>query len=401
MRRTLATISLGLLLGCPADETASGSGGKGKPAYQDKNAKGKPVKPSDVEAPTKADAKGDEGGDTKEPSAEGGAEPDASAWAWTLPKGINTPPVVPADNPMTAEKVELGHKLFMDKRLSVDGSRSCYSCHQNHLGNADGREKALGPGKKLLERNSPTIWNVGLHTSLYWEGRAANLEAQGVGALKGGNMGLGDGLEAKAAEIGELPEYKDAFKTIFGLADGDKVTSEHVAKALSAYQRTLLCGDTAFDKGELAEAAERGKQLFLGKAACFGCHTGDNLSDGRFHVTGVGVDPKKKDADVGRFKVSEVEAEKFAFRTPTLRNVARTAPYFHDGSVKTLKEAVKTMAGGGKPREGLTLDQMLRDVKLTDAEIDDLVAFLEALDCPGTLEEIGDQKAEGIEPPKG
>jgi cytochrome c peroxidase len=393
--RSLAILSLCVLFGCPS-ESAPGGDGKAKPAYQ-KKGEGRPIKPSEV-------APKPDGDDEGRPSGEaggGGDEVPPPAWAWTLPKGINQPPVVPEDNPMTAEKVELGHKLFMDKRLSVDGSRSCYSCHQNHLGNADGRKTALGPGKKPLDRNTPTIWNVGLQASLYWEGRAANLEAQGVGALKGGNMGLGDGLEAKAAEIGALPEYKDAFASVFGLAEGDEVTGEHVAKALSAYQRTLLCGDTAFDRGELSEAAERGKQLFLGKAACFGCHTGDNLTDGRFHVTGVGVDPKQKNADVGRFKVSENEAEKFAFKTPTLRNVARTAPYFHDGSVETLKDAVKTMAGGGKPRDGLPVDQMLRDVQLTDAEVDDLVAFLESLDCPGTLEVIGDQTAEGIEPPKG
>lgn len=396
MRRAVATVLLCGLLGCPSEAPPPGSDPRGKPAYQEKG-KGKPIKPSQVEEP-----EGEAG--AEKPSGEAGGGNDEvpqPAWAWTLPKGINTPPVVPPDNPMSAEKVELGHKLFMDKRLSVDGSRSCYSCHQNHLGNADGRAKALGPGNKELERNSPTIWNVGLHTSLYWDGRAANLEAQGVGALKGGNMGLGDQLEAKAAEIGALPEYKDAFAKVFGLAEGDKVTSEHIAKALSAYERTLLCGDTPYDRGELTEAAERGKQLFLGKAACFGCHTGDNLTDGRFHVTGIGVDAKAENADVGRFKVTENEAEKFAFRTPTLRNVARTAPYFHDGSVATLKEAVKTMAGGGKPQEGLQLDQMLRDVNLTDAEIDDLVAFLESLDCTGQLEVIGDQTADGIEPPKG
>jgi cytochrome c peroxidase len=396
MRRTVATAALCLMIGCPS-EAPPGGDPRGKPAYQ-KETKGKPIKPSEVEEPA------EDGGE--KPSAEeaggGGDEVAAPAWAWTLPKGINTPPAVPADNPMTAEKVELGHKLFMDKRLSVDGTRSCYSCHQNHLGNADGRKTALGPGKKALDRNTPTIWNVGLHAGgLYWDGRAADLEAQGVGALKGGNMGLGDGLEAKAEEIGALAEYKDAFAKVFGLAEGEKVTSAHVAKALAAYQRTLLCGDTPFDRGELAEAAERGKQLFLGKAACFGCHTGDNLTDGRFHVTGVGIDPKAENADVGRFKVSQVEAEKFAFRTPTLRNVARTAPYFHDGSVATLKDAVKTMAGGGKPQDGVQLDQMLRDVALTDAEIDDIVAFLEALDCTGQLEVVGDQTADGIEPPKG
>lgn len=327
------------------------------------------------------------------------AKPEDVAYAWSIPAGLVEPPAVPADNPMSQAKVELGHKLFMDKRLSVDGSRSCYSCHQNHLGNADGRETALGAGDKPLPRNTPTIWNVGYLPALYWEGRAVSLEKQAVGALKGGNMGLGDELETKAAEIGALPEYKEAFATVFGLSDGDAVTSEHVAKALSAYERTLLCGDTAYDKNESSEAAKRGQALFLGKAGCVTCHAGSNFTDGLFHVTGVGVDPSDPESDVGRFSVTEQEVDKYKFRTPTLRNVSKTAPYFHDGSAETLEEAVRIMAGGGKPREDLPVDNLLRDRQLTDEELSDLVAFLKSLDCPGELEVIGDQTVEGIASP--
>jgi cytochrome c peroxidase len=358
---------------------------------------------------TKADAKGkveakakpaDDGGkaiadpDGGDMADDGGAAP-AAAWSWTLPRGINVPPVVPEDNPMSAAKVELGHQLFMDKRLSVDGTRSCYSCHQNELGNADGRVKALGPGGKNLPRNTPTIWNVGLHAALYWDGRSATLEAQGLAALKGGNMGLGDGLEAKATEIGALAEYKDAFAKAFELEAG-KVTADHVAKALSAYQRTLLCGDTKHDQAALDPAAERGWQLFIGKAACVTCHVQDNLSDGLFHRTGIGmVDPASEGADLGRGKISGNAAENFAFRTPTLRNVGRTAPYFHDGSAATLEEAVKIMSGGGK-RDAGPVDEKLLDRQLSEAEQADVVAFLRSLDCPGQLEVIGDQKVDGI-----
>jgi cytochrome c peroxidase len=333
-------------------------------------------------------------GDADKP--EGAAAP---AWAWELPKGLTDPPSVPADNPMSAEKVELGHELFMDKRLSSDGSRSCYSCHQNHLGNADGRKTAMGPGEKILGRNSPTIWNVAYQPALYWDGRAPSLEKQAIGALKGGNMALGDGLDAKAEEIGNLDEYKAKFAKVFELKDGDKVTPDLVAKALSAYERTLLCGDTKWDKQELSEAATRGQALFMGKAGCVACHNTPVMSDGLFHVTGVAVDAKAEGADVGRFKVTEADKDKFAFRTPTLRNVARTAPYFHDGSVDSLEEAVKIMASGGKPQDGLTVDSLLVDRKLSDEEIKDLVAFLQDLDCPGKLEEIGDQNTNGIEPP--
>jgi cytochrome c peroxidase len=319
-------------------------------------------------------------------------------WAWNLPMGLTEPPAVPDDNPMSVAKVGLGHKLFMDKRLSVDGSRSCYSCHQNELGNADGREKALGAAAKPLSRNSPTIWNVAYHAELYWDGRAKGLEKQGLGALKGGNMGLGDQLESKAAEVGALPEYAAAFSEVFGLSKGDAVTSEHVTKALSAYERTLLCGNNLHDRQVLGESATRGWKLFSGKAACITCHTGPNMADGLFHNVGIGVPADGKAADgvdLGRGKPSKDESNNFKFRTPTLRNVSRTAPYFHDGSVATLEEAVKLMASGGV-KGAAGLDEQLRDQGLNDEELADLVGFLRSLDCVGKLKVIGDQTATGI-----
>lgn len=331
--------------------------------------------------------------------------PEASsdtAWSWSLPKGLSEPPPVPADNPMSAAKVALGHRLFMDKRLSGDGSRSCYSCHQNELGNADGRPLALGAGDKPLTRNTPTIWNVGYHQKgLYWDGRSATLEAQAIGALEGGNMGVGkDNMAAKAKEIGALPEYAEQFVAVFGLAPGDEITPEHLAKALSAYERTLLCGDGAFDKGELSEAAQRGWDLFRGKASCSTCHSGDNFSDGDYHNVGISHDETgapRPDADVGRGKPSGSEGDNHKFRTPTLRNVSRTGPYFHNGSVASLEEAVRYMAAGGNGKAP-GIDQNLRNTELGDEEIADLVEFLRALECPGTLEVIGDQAVAGIFP---
>lgn len=390
-RQVLSVALFGVALACACGDKGAVDGkakadGKAKVGTE---TKAKEAGKAGPPKPTGEDGGGDDGDD-------GSAVP-AAAWSWKLPRGINVPPVVPEDNPMSAEKVELGHKLFMDKRLSVDGTRSCYSCHQNELGNADGRPKALGPGGKGLPRNTPTIWNVGLHAALYWDGRSATLEAQGLAALKGGNMGLGDQLEPKAAEIGALPEYADAFAKSFGIAAGAKVTADHVAKALSAYQRTLLCGDTKHDTAQLDEAANRGWQLFIGKASCVTCHAQDNLSDGLFHVTGIGAgDAAAEGADLGRGKISNNAAENFAFRTPTLRNVGKTAPYFHDGSVATLEEAVKIMSGGGLRDKGVTVDEKLVDRQLTEAEQADIVAFLRSLDCPGELEVIGDQKVEGI-----
>ncbi len=349
-------------------------------------AKAKPTPGTATPAANKAVDTTDEG--------DGGPEVAAAAWAWTLPKGIHTPPRVPEDNAMSADKVELGHRLFMDKRLSIDGTRSCYSCHQNELGNADGRTKALGPGNKDLPRNTPTIWNVGLSATLYWDGRSDSLEAQALAALKGGNMALGDAVESKAAEIGALPEYAAAFAKAFGTPA--KVTGLHVAQALSAYERTLLCGDTVHDNDTQDEAAKRGWVLFSGPAGCITCHAQDNFSDGLYHRMGIGAgDPAAAGIDLGRGKITGKPEDNFLFRTPTLRNVARTAPYFHDGSAATLEDAVRIMASGGITTAG-PVDSNLIDRKLTPEQLADLVAFLRSLDCPGKLEVKGEQKVDGI-----
>jgi cytochrome c peroxidase len=328
----------------------------------------------------------------------------AQPWRWVLPKGLSQPPVVPADNPMSVAKVELGHQLFMDKRLSGDGSRSCYSCHQNHLGNADGRPKALGAFDKELPRNSPTIWNVGYHRELYWDGRAKDLEAQAIGALKGGNMGVApDKLDAKAVEIASLPEYTKAITEVFELKSPAEVTAVHLAKALSAYERTLLCGDTPYDNEQLDDAAKRGKELFFGPAGCATCHNGENFTDGLYHNVGIGFDAAGKPLgtpDEGRAKPAAEQGEQYKFRTPTLRNVSKTAPYFHDGSVATLEEAVLFMAKGGH-KKAPNIDPLLRDTAPTKAQVADLVAFLKSLDCPSTLVEIGDQSVKGIAGPTG
>jgi cytochrome c peroxidase len=335
--------------------------------------------------------------ETDAPGAKGIAERPKSEWDWALPAGLMDPPPVPPDNPMTEAKVDLGHLLFMDKRLSGDGSRSCYSCHQNELGNADGRKTALGAGDKPLTRNTPTIWNVAYQPALYWDGRAPTLEKQGLGAWKGGNMGVGaDNLEAKAAEIGKVEEYASKFQAVFGLGPDDPVLPIHVTQALSAYERTLLCGDSAYDTGKLDDPQKRGADLFKGKASCSTCHAGDTLSDGLFHNVGIGFDAAGKPGDdIGHGKPAKSEAENYKFRTPTLRNVTKTGPYFHDGSVASLEDAVRTMASGSN-RKAPGIDENLVDRKLSDAEIADIVAFLGALECTGSLDVVGDQTVAGI-----
>lgn len=300
----------------------------------------------------------------------------------------------PKDNPTTPAKVALGRQLFFDKSLSVDGTRACYSCHQNEDGTGGHDPTAIGAKNKPLSRHAPSLWNVAYLPRLYWDGRAGSLEAQAKGAWAGGNMGVGkDNLMDKADDIGEKPEYKAQFNAVF---PGVGASPDTIAQAISAYERTLFCADTAFDKffagdtSALNDEQKAGKDVFIGKGGCHSCHTPPMFSDayvngdGAYHNVGVGIDGKDESAiDVGRVKVSDNPSEWAAFKTPSLRNVSKTAPYFHDGSIAKLEDAVRFMARGGHPNKGL--DQKMMDKKLSDKEIEQLVAFLGSLDCNGTL----------------
>ncbi len=305
----------------------------------------------------------------------------------------------PSDNAQTADKVALGHKLFFEKKLSVDGSVSCYSCHQNENGNGGADPTAIGAEGKKLTRHSPVIWNVGYLPAFYWDGRADSLEAQAKGAWGGGNMGVGaDNLDKKAKEVAALPEYKDLFAKAF---PGEEVSADVVAKAISAYERTLICNDTAYDKyaaGDkkaLTDEQKDGLELFMGKAMCSACHAPPFFSTaymgkGTFFNVGIGIEGvDEKDVDVGRMKVTEDEKDWAAFKPPTLRNVTKSAPYFHDGHTDDLEKAVRFMASGGYDNKNKT--PLMSDKKLTDEEIGKLITFLGALECGGKLEE----------PPKG
>lgn len=321
--------------------------------------------------------------------------PASAAGPTGLPAGPGAVPV-PADNPQTDAKVKLGHQLFFDKRLSVDGSRACYSCHQNEDGNGGKDPLAVGAGEKVLTRHSPVIWNVGYLAELYWDGRSKSLEAQATAAWGGGNMGVGnENLEKKAAEIAAIPGYKEQFDAVF---PGEGATAANIVKAISAYERTLVCDDTDYDKyaqgNENALSAEqkKGLELFMGKAACTTCHAPPHFStayggpQGTFFNVGIGTqDKKEEEIDVGRAKVSNQPGDWAAFKVPTLRNVAKSAPYFHDGSVGKLADAVRVMATGGYANKNLS--PLLVDRKLSDAELKEIVAFLGALDCNRALEE--------------
>ena len=303
---------------------------------------------------------------------------------------------IPESNPMSEEKIALGNQLFFDKRLSVDETRSCYSCHQNADGTGGHDPVAVGAKGKQLTRHSPVMWNVGYLPRLYWDGRSDSLEAQGTAAWAGGNMGVGkENLEAKAKDIAKIKGYNKQFDKVF---PGKGVTPETIIQAISAYERTLVCDDTAYDKfakgdkSALNVKQKEGLELFMSKGQCVTCHTPPYFSvaylgqEGAYFNAGRGIQGKKpEEVDVGRMTVTKKDTDWAAFKPPTLRNVSKTAPYFHDGSEPTLEDAVTYMASGGfdNPHKS----PLLADRKLSKAEIQSIVSFLESLECKGELKE--------------
>lgn len=288
---------------------------------------------------------------------------------------------IPADNPMTPEKVALGRQLFFDERLSIDGSRSCYSCHVCEKGLTDGLPKAIGPENKQLPRSSPTLWNIGYHKEFYWDGRSDSLEKQAMAAWKGGNMAVGEKTGEIAAKINALAGYKAQFQKVFQ----SDATPENMMKAIASYERTIISGNTAWDRyragdqSALSESAKRGWNIFQA-IKCNNCHDGVLFTDQQYHNVGIGMD--QQTPDVGRFTVTKKPEDTGAFKTPTLRDIAKSAPYFHDGSAKTLEEAVDIMLAGGKPNQYLD-KKNLQPQKPLPEQREDLLNFLRSLsvDC--------------------
>jgi cytochrome c peroxidase len=240
------------------------------------------------------------------------------------------PMEVPADNPMTAEKVALGKQLYYDKRLSGDGQRSCYGCHLKENGLTDGKPVAIGAFDKVLTRSSPTMWNVGYHSAWYWDGRAATLEAQVKGAWSGPNMGASGNagapnMEAVCASLDAIPGYHDQFQKVFGGA----CTPDNVAQAVASFMRTIVSTNAAWvrfrggDTAAFSEEAQRGWTIFSEKAKCTNCHDGLLLTDLQYHNTGIGMDAANPDP--GRAKVSGNQQDTGAFKTPTLLDISNQA----------------------------------------------------------------------------
>lgn len=288
----------------------------------------------------------------------------------------------PADNPTTAEKVELGKMLYFDPRVSSTGTVSCFSCHNVMEGGDDHRPTSVGVHGQLGGRNAPTVWNSAFHSAQFWDGRAATLEDQAKGPVTNPvEMGMSD-LDAAVSRLARIKGYKPFFDAAFG--PGDNINADNMAKAIAAYERTLITPDSPYDryvKGDrqaLSAQQVRGMETF-DRIGCTSCHSGANF-DGpalpagqpflmKFPTfPGSSYDAEYKlTEDPGRYASTGNDADRHMWRVPTLRNLTYTAPYFHNGSVKSLPEAVKVMAK----------TQLNKD--LGEADTADIVAFLEGL----------------------
>ena len=318
---------------------------------------------------------------------------------------------VPKDNPITAAKVELGKQLFFDKRLSADASVSCSTCHDPKFAFTDAKRVSDGINGRRGSRNSPSLLNAMFNSAQFWDGRAETLEAQATQPLTNPDEMGNDNLVQVIERLQQIPEYVSRFQAIFQ----SSVTADGVAKAIAAYERTLIAGNSPFDrfqagdKDSMSDAAKRGMLLYRTKARCNVCHN-LNLSfpfmtDNSYRNTGIAANDKQfpklmqqavktmqkvssiatlrwlmgqeGGAELGRFRFTGNSLDIGAFRTPSLRNVELTAPYFHDGSASTLDEVVRYYLKGGN--ENALRDWELQALELTAEEQKDLIEFLKSL----------------------
>jgi cytochrome c peroxidase len=304
---------------------------------------------------------------------------------------LGLPPVpVPAGNPPTAETVALGRRLYYDPALSADNTISCASCHAAETGFTDIHPVSTGVGGKKGTRHSPTVINSAYNYLQFWDGRAPSLEEQAKGPM----INPVEMATTHAAVVQRLqgdPKYVALFKQAWGT---DQITIDLVVKSIASFERTVLSGNSPFDrfyyghdKKALSASAQRGLKLFVDpkKGNCEVCHTIGKqyalFTDNKFHNLGIGADTKGNMVDLGRFEQTKDQADWGAFKTPTLRNIAQRAPYMHDGTFPTLKDALGHYIGGGNLNAHLDKQIHALDF-LTFDERDDMLAFLDALTAP-------------------
>lgn len=281
----------------------------------------------------------------------------------------------PASNAPTAAKVALGQRLFFDKEFSATGTIACASCHDPKLAFSDGEATGRGVSGRRLVRHTPTLWNLAWSRLLFWDGRAPSLEAQVRFPVEHPDE-MGDSLENAVSRLSRHDSYARAFAAAF--PSDPNINPRNLSLALAAYERTLVSPPTRFDawiagdRSALAASEIRGFRIFTGKGCCSNCHTGFALTDNNFYDIGLPGD------DAGRGAAMALAAADHAFKTPTLRELAWTAPYMHDGSLATLEDVVRHYEKGGVARPTLSRD-LPQDLRLSDGERADLIAFLETL----------------------
>ncbi len=294
-----------------------------------------------------------------------------------LPLGLDpAKAIVPADNPITAEKVELGKALFFDPRLSIDDTVSCATCHDPKKGYSNGEAVATGIKGLKGGRSAPVVTNRLFSAAQFWDGRSPSVEHQALGPIEN-PIEMALPLDDAIKKLNAIEGYPELFEKAFG----DKaITKDRIGKAIATFERTVVSGNSPFDRHEMGdekalnESQKRGLALFRGKAKCSVCHTGFNLTDEAYHNIGVGMDAEKP--DIGRMAVTKKPEDAGAFKTPTLRDIAESAPFFHDGSAKTLEEVVDFYDKGGI--ENPTLSKNMFKLNLTDQEKKDLVEIMKA-----------------------
>ncbi len=291
------------------------------------------------------------------------------------PRTSQIPPVVsPTDNPTTPEKVALGAKLWIDTRLSGSGKMACTSCHVRDKGWTDGLALSKRDNGDMNTRHTPTVYDVGYLSSWYWDGRATSLEAQVLAAWR---AQLSADPAKATAVIAAVPGYVAEFQKVFGAPP----SQDNIAKALAAWLRANVSGMSPWDRYEMGKGravtadAKAGYKIFMGKGRCSACHTPPLYTDGKFH--NIGLEAGKAKPDLGRTVQSKHPEDTSAFKTPTLRSVAISGPYFHDGSRASLEDAVRFMAVGGGNDPGKS--PLLSGAGLSDEEISQVIAFLTSL----------------------
>jgi cytochrome c peroxidase len=300
---------------------------------------------------------------------------------------LGLPPVpVPADNPPTAETIALGRRLYYDPQLSSDGSVSCATCHSPQAGFADPKPVSEGVGKKTGSRNSPTVFNSAYFAVQFWDGRSPSLEKQAEGPVQN-PVEMANTLAAVEKRLSADASYREQFEKAFGPGP---ITYEKVEKCIASFERTVISGNSPFDRWKyghdekaVGNDVKRGFVVFTAKdkGNCAACHLiGEEdalFTDNKFHNIGIGVEMGEI-KDPGHFAVTNKEADRGSFKTPSLRNVALTAPYMHDGSLKNLKEAMDFYIGAGNSNANLDKQIHVLDF-LSGQERSDLLAFLNSL----------------------